>query len=86
MIMGDPFLEILVSVGSPKGIYFFVLREHEAVMKPVQIERVFQRGKLVQRVCPEVGYGSIMYFLEVVILNYCSLRVGCIADEGAINI
>ena len=70
MFMGDPFPEIMMSIGSLEGIYFFMLREHEAIMKPMQVERVFQRGKLVPRVCPEVGNGSTMYFLETMILNY----------------
>ena len=32
MFMGDPFLEILMSICSPEGIYFFMLWEQEAVM------------------------------------------------------
>ena len=47
MFMGDPFPKILMRVGNPEGIYFFMLREHEAVMQPVQVERIFQRRKLV---------------------------------------
>ena len=63
-------------------MYFFVFRDHEVVMKAVQIEIVFQRGELI----PKVSIRSIMYFLETVILDYRSLRVGYIPDEGTADV